>query len=190
MDTLLEMQKVFSLYDEISSITEFSDPSMQVRAGSTDPDLVEAAQYLDNAFQTALRIRDMYRAHQLEQNVAIRTLTKLLAQVQKVVPGAKSALSELPEVEKVPSLSNPNVLQALAELEGPEWVAKQNADRGNPREFWLNFNAFRVLKSMGDDAVGLRINHLNPNAGIIEGNRYDYIVGSNGRLTARPAKRS
>lgn len=190
MDTLLEMQKVFSLYDEISSITEFSDPSMQVRAGSTDPDLVEAAQYLDNAFQTALRIRDMYRAHQLEQNVAIRTLTKLLAQVQKVVPGAKSALSELPEVEKVPSLSNPNVLQALAELEGPEWVAKQNADRNNPRGFWLNFNAFRVLKSMGDDAVGLRINHLDPNAGIIEGNRYDYIVGSNGRLTARPAKRS
>lgn len=114
---------------------------------------------------------------------------RLLDNVQKVVPGAKSALSELPNVEKVPSLANPNVLQALVAIEGPGWAAQQEQNRSDPRGFWLNYNAFRVLKSMGEDALGLGIKHLDPNAGIIEGNVYDYIVGSNGRLTVRPARR-
>jgi len=176
---------LFKLYDEISTISEFSDPSRAARAGEAVEVELEAAGYLSQAQSTATEIKKLAEEHKAGMDISLHALTKILQDLRANIPRAFSAAAKIPPGRTIPKLHSPKAFEALAEIEGPEWKARQLRHTEDPTGFFMNQRAWSVLNSMGKDAKGLMVSHIAPGTGVIEGKVNDYYVGSNGKLTSK-----
>lgn len=80
-------------------------------------------------------------------------------------------------------VDDPRVLAALAIIEGTDWVQSQLRHPDPPTGLVANRDAWRVLRDMGQDGIGLTVADLLEGAGIIEGEEGRlYEVCTDGRL--------
>ena len=85
-------------------------------------------------------------------------------------------------------IDDPNAFTILGLIEGQKWRAEQQADQLSPTTFTANLDAFEVLRDMGAEAQGLRIEDILDGGGVIVGSeqpsrRRKYRVDPDGSIT-------
>lgn len=203
---------IFGAYNEVSTIAELSRASMAARSGNVSEQQQMVAEYLTDLVKQAGEIKEMFRERMCCFDIALIVLRQMAKDARKVAPEAKKAGAKLEKPAGLPKLYAKGSLDELTKIEGAEWKALQEANRGDPRGFWANYEAAVAVhetqkaaeaslqearKAKLDKNEIERIKHhllvtqvlavsdISPGTGVIEGVFNDYLVGTDGRLTKR-----